>query len=66
MKINTDLTKLLNGYAGKWIALSPDNRKIVGVGNNPREALKQARKNKEQDSILTRVSDNYDSLVTLH
>lgn len=51
---NTDLRKLLKGYSNKWIALSADSNKVVGVADNPKEALRQARINKEQSPILTK------------
>jgi len=52
---NTDLRKVLKGHANKWVALSADSSKVVGVADNPKEALKQARINKEQSPILTKV-----------
>ena len=61
--MNTDLTKLLLGYEGKWVALSADNKKVMGVGDNPREALEQAQINKEQNPVLTKVSQNHGSLI---
>ena len=54
MAKNTDLRKLLKGYSNKWIALSADNSKVVGVADNPKEALEQAEVNKEQSPILTK------------
>lgn len=52
---NTDLRKVLKGHTNKWVALSADSSKVVGVADNPKEALKQARINKEQNPILTKV-----------
>jgi len=54
MAENTDLRKILKGYSNKWIALSADSSKVVGVANNPKSALEQAHKNKEQRPILTK------------
>lgn len=51
---NTDLRKILKGYSNKWIALSADSTKVVGVADNPQEAIRQAHKNKEQSPILTK------------
>jgi len=51
---NTDLRKLLKGYSNKWIALSADSNKVVGVADNPKEALKQAHANRERSPILTK------------
>jgi len=60
---NTDLRKVLEGYSNKWVALSADSRKVVGVGNSPKGALKKAHSNKEMNPILTRVPEKYDTLV---
>jgi len=60
---NTDLRKVLKGYSNKWVALSADSRKVVGVGNSPKGALKQARSNKEQNPILTRVPQNHNAFI---
>lgn len=60
---NTDLRKVLKGYSNKWVALSADSSKVVGVADNPREAIKQAHKNKEQSPILTRVSKSSGALI---
>ncbi len=51
---NTDLRKVLKGYSNKWLALSGDSSKVVGVADNPKEALEQAHANKEQSPILTK------------
>ena len=51
---NTDLRKVLKGHSNKWVALSADSSKVVGMADNPREALKQAHTNKEQSPILTK------------
>ena len=51
----TDLRKVLKGHTIKWVALSANRSQVVGVADNPKEALKQARINKEQNPILTKV-----------
>ena len=60
---NIDLRKVLKGYSNKWVALSADSSKVVGVANNPGEALKQAHKNKEQNPILTKTPENYGTFI---
>ena len=60
---NIDLRKLLKNYSNKWIALSADSSKVVGVANNPREALEQAHTHKENNPILTRTPENYGTFV---
>jgi len=60
---NTDLRKVLKGYSNKWIALSVDSSKVVGVADNPKEALEQAHTHKEQNPILTKTPENYGTFI---
>ncbi|TET39884.1 MAG: hypothetical protein E3J65_02735 [Dehalococcoidia bacterium] len=60
---NVDLREILKGYSNKWVALSADNNKVVGVADNPSEALEQAHKNKEQNPILTKTPENYGTFI---
>ncbi len=44
------------GYENKWVALAgPDRQKIVGSGNDPSEAIKDARKNGYTETTLLAV-----------
>ena len=63
MTENIDLRKMLKGYSNKWIALSTDSSKVVGVADNPREALEQAHSNKEANPILTRTPAHYGTFI---
>ena len=63
MAINTDLTKLLVDHKGKWVALSADNRKIVGVSNSLKGALKQAHTNKEKNPVITRAPEDNSAFI---
>lgn len=63
MTENTDLRKLLKGYSNKWIALSADSSKVVGVADNPKKALEQAHKNRELSPILTKASKNSTAFI---
>ncbi len=38
-----DLSKILKAYEGKWVALTPDETKVLGASTDLDEALKQAR-----------------------
>ncbi|PJE69320.1 hypothetical protein COU96_00360 [Candidatus Shapirobacteria bacterium CG10_big_fil_rev_8_21_14_0_10_38_14] len=42
-------------YAGKWVALSPDEKKVVGVGRFAKIALLAAKKKSEKKPILFKV-----------
>lgn len=63
MTINTDLTKLLSGHEGKWVALSADNSRVVGVADDPKGAVEQAHKNKEENPTLTKTPEDYISFI---
>ena len=63
MAEKTDLREVLKGYSNKWIALSADSSKVVGVADNPKEALEQAYTNKEQSPILTKTPENYGTFI---
>lgn len=39
-----DLSKILSKYRKGWLALSPDNRKLLAVGSTLKEVLEKARK----------------------
>lgn len=60
---NTDLRKVLKGYSNKWVALSSDSRKVVGVSSTPKGALTEARACGERKPILTRVPKNYNAFI---
>ena len=63
MAENTDLRELLKDYSNKWVALSADSSKVVGVADNPKEALKQAHASKEIDPILTKTPEHYGTFI---
>jgi len=63
MTMNTDLRKVLRGHSNKWVALSADSSKVVGVAKSPRGALRQARSNKERNPILTRVPQSHNAFI---
>lgn len=50
-----DMVKIEKRYAGRWVALSDNRRKVVASGPTLREALTNARKKGVQDPILSKV-----------
>ncbi len=52
-----DLTELLKPYKGQWVALSQDERRILGHGKSLDEALAAARKVEEGRPVLIKVPD---------
>ncbi len=51
-----DLTKLLKPYKGQWVALSQDEKRILGHGKSLDEALAAVRK-EEGRPLLVKVPD---------
>ena len=43
-----DLSKILLPYENKWVALSDDNKKVLGAGDTLEQARKQAEKTKKK------------------
>lgn len=60
---NIDLRKILKGYSNKWVALSADSSRVVGVSDTPKGALEQAHKQKESNPILTKTPENYGTFI---
>lgn len=51
-----DLSKILSKYKKGWLALSPDNRKLIAKGKTLKEVLKGAKeKGIENPSVLKAV-----------
>lgn len=47
-----DLSKILLPYENKWVALSEDNKKVLGAGKTLKEAEKQAEKKSKKYIFL--------------
>ena len=52
-----DMSKILRGYEGKWVALSIENGQIRvrGSGNSPDKAIDNAKQNGVDDPVLVKV-----------
>ena len=50
-----DMTPIQKKYAGYFVALSYDRKKVFGKGHTPEEALKEANKKGHKDPILTKI-----------
>ena len=50
-----DWTKLYKKYKGLWVALSEDEKTVLGVGKTVQEALSLARKKTDKTPFLTRI-----------
>jgi hypothetical protein len=63
MKVNTDLSEILRPYSNVWVALNKEETKVVGSGATPEDAVKEARKNGEDDPVLMRAPEEWGSFV---
>lgn len=54
-----DLRELLRPYAGKWVALSQDEREVLGSGDTIEAALAAARQRGEQSPVLVKAPDQF-------
>lgn len=50
-----DLTKLLKPYTSGWVALSPDNRRVVGAGETLQEAHDKAFERGVPNAVYVKV-----------
>lgn len=50
-----DFTQIYTKYKGLWVALSDDEKKVMGKGKSVKEAVDEARGNGEKDPILFKV-----------
>ena len=53
-----DLTRLLAPYKGEWVALSPDETRMLGHGKTIEEALTLAKGKEEGRPLLIKVPDD--------
>ena len=60
---NINYEALLKDHPNKWVALSSDSSRVVGVADNVKEAVKQASKNKEDSPVLTKTPEHYGTFV---
>ena len=47
-----DLSSVLKGYENQWVALSDDNRRVLGAGPTAKQALKAAQSKGYSDATL--------------
>ena len=61
--IPIDLTKLLRPYRGEWVALSHDEKQVVGHGKTIDEAVGKAKKYGERRPIIVRAPDQFSAFL---
>ena len=53
-----DLTKVLQGKTGKWVSISPDNKRIIADAKTPKELITKLKKmGNPEGSIMYAASD---------
>lgn len=58
-----DLSKILKNYSNEWVALSYDQKKVVGRGEHPRQAHEQAVLKGEKDPVLVRAPKDFGTYI---
>ena len=53
--ITKDLSKVLQPYENKWVALSPDYTKIIASGETLRETAAQVREDEKEHAVFHKV-----------
>jgi hypothetical protein len=56
---HADLSDLLAPYSNKWVALSPDESRVISVGVSPLDVINQAKNLGITNPILTHVPKNH-------
>ena len=62
-EIPLDFSELAKRYAGRWVALDPDNYTVVTAGDSAEEVLEGANKKGVDEPIITHVVENYAAFV---
>jgi len=60
---NIDLREILKPYSNKWVALSSDSSRVVGVADKLTDAIKEAHIHDEKEPILTKVPEHYGTFI---
>lgn len=66
MIVNHDLTKVLTPkYANKWVAMNPQQTKVVATGKSPGEVLEKAQKKGIKKPVITYAVEDYGIFVSI-
>ena len=60
-----DLTELIEPYPGQWVALTPDEKRVVGASPDLDKALKQAKAKGFSRPFIVK-SPSYEMVGFLH
>ena len=60
---NVDLREILKPYSNKWVALSSDSNRVVGVADKITDAIEEAHRHNEKEPVLTKVPEHYGTFI---
>ena len=58
-----DLSKILKKYSNEWLALSSDQKRVLGRGSHPRDAYQKAKAKGEDRPILLRAPKDFGTYI---
>lgn len=58
-----DLSKTLKNHSNEWVALSSNQKKVLGHGKHPRDAYNQALTKGEKNPILLRAPKDFGTYI---
>ena len=62
-EVKVDFLKLAKEFAGRWVALHPDTRELVAVGQSAKEVLDSALEKGVEEPVITRIADDYGTYI---
>jgi hypothetical protein len=62
-EVQVDFLKLAKEFAGRWVALHPDTRELVAVGQSAKEVLESALGKGVDEPVITRIVDDYGAYI---
>ncbi|MBI4309119.1 MAG: hypothetical protein HY591_02185 [Candidatus Omnitrophica bacterium] len=61
--VQKKLAQLIEPFSGKWVALTPDEKTVLGVSKNMKKAINQAHEKGEPQPFLIKSPDAYTAAV---
>ena len=58
-----NLSRVLKSYSNEWLALSHNQKKILGRGKNPKAAYKRAIAKGEKNPVLVRAPRDFGTYI---
>lgn len=58
-----DLSKILKNCSNEWVALSYDQKKVLGTGAHPKQAYEEATRKGEKKPVLVRAPKDFGTYI---